>query len=87
MPSQQLYASNVSVNIGEALSARTKDPLWFLARQWQLGEFAAEDAGSPVAVHVTTSTSPVMTPSHTWRFGCGRWRRSSARRPRWPAPC
>jgi len=29
----------------------------------------------------------VMTPSHMRRSGCGRWRRSSARRPRWPAPC
>ena len=34
-----------------------------------------------------TSTSPAMTPSHTSPSGCGRWRRGSARRPRWPAPC
>src|SRR5205823_7214354 len=24
------------------------DPLWMLARQWQLGEFAGDDVGSPV---------------------------------------
>ncbi len=30
------------------LQAHTYDPLWFLARQWQVGEFVGEDAGSPV---------------------------------------
>jgi hypothetical protein len=33
-----------------SLDARIYDPLWLLARQWQVGEFAAQDAGSPVAV-------------------------------------
>ena len=40
---QQLHGSNISANIGEALEARIKDPLWFLARQWQSGEFEAEN--------------------------------------------
>jgi hypothetical protein len=30
------------------LQAQTYDPLWSLARQWQVGEFVGEDAGSPV---------------------------------------
>jgi hypothetical protein len=30
------------------LQAQVRDPLWFLARQWQLGEFAGNDAGSPI---------------------------------------
>ena len=30
------------------LQARIYDPLWLLARQWQLGEFKGEDNGSPV---------------------------------------
>lgn len=29
------------------LAAAVHDPLWMLARQWQLGEFQGEDAGSP----------------------------------------
>lgn len=29
------------------LTAGVHDPLWLLARQWQLGEFHGEDAGSP----------------------------------------
>jgi hypothetical protein len=42
---QQLLGSTLSANIGEPLAARTKDPLWFLARQWQSGEFEAENGG------------------------------------------
>ena len=30
------------------LTACTADALWFLARQWQMGEFQAEDGGSPI---------------------------------------
>jgi len=42
---QQLFGSTLSANIGDSLAARTKDPLWFLARQWQSGEFEAENGG------------------------------------------
>jgi hypothetical protein len=31
-----------------ALHAEVRDALWMLSRQWQLGEFAGDDAGSPV---------------------------------------
>ncbi|WP_318570644.1 lamin tail domain-containing protein [Salinigranum marinum] len=34
--------------LSEALRAPVRDPLWLLGRQWQLGEFAGEDAGTPV---------------------------------------
>ncbi len=40
-----------------ALQARTHDPLWFLARQWQLGEMLGDDAGSPILAAVTTTES------------------------------
>src|SRR5215510_2230709 len=46
-PAQQLTAYNTSANIADALAARIKDPLWFLARQWQTGEFEAENGGRP----------------------------------------
>jgi hypothetical protein len=59
MLSQQLYASNVSVNIGEALEARIKDPLWFLARQWQTGEFEAENGGSLAATYISFREYPL----------------------------
>lgn len=38
--------------------AEVHDPLWLLARQWQLREFAGEDAGSPVWAELTTTCAP-----------------------------
>jgi hypothetical protein len=58
---QQLHAINVSVNIGEELQARVKDPLWFLARQWQSGEFEAENGGRLVLMALTTREHPLST--------------------------
>jgi hypothetical protein len=37
------------------LEARVHDPLWLLTRQWQVGEFAGRDAGSPVMVEVKST--------------------------------
>ncbi|MCC2592078.1 hypothetical protein LKO27_01365 [Tessaracoccus sp. OS52] len=40
-----------------ALRAEVRDPLWMLTKQWQLGEFNGDDAGSPIDVkaHLTTT--------------------------------
>jgi hypothetical protein len=38
-------------------NARLFDPLWQLTRQWQLGEFQGEDAGSPVQARVRASAA------------------------------
>lgn len=35
------------------------DPLWFLARQWQMGEHLAEDAGAPVGVTMAVAHTPI----------------------------
>jgi hypothetical protein len=43
-------------SIRRSLAAEIRDPLWLLARQWQLGEFQGEDAGSPQGVVVETET-------------------------------
>jgi hypothetical protein len=45
-----------SNDFARGLEARTADPLWMLARQWQTGEFQGEDAGSPLEVHIKNST-------------------------------
>jgi hypothetical protein len=37
---------------GRSLRAEIRDPLWMLTRQWQLGEFKGEDAGSAAKVRV-----------------------------------
>lgn len=39
-------------SIADTLAARVRDPLWLLARQWQLGEFRGEDAATPAFVQV-----------------------------------
>ena len=43
----------------EGLAARVADPLWFLARQWQVGEFHGEDASSPILVTATIAHTPL----------------------------
>jgi hypothetical protein len=40
-----------------SVDARVYDPLWLLGRQWQVGEFAGEDAGSPVRAHIQAEHS------------------------------
>ncbi len=54
-----------SLGIAEGLAARIHDPLWLLSRQWQMGEFTAQDAGTPALVNVSGSTFPV----NAWRGG------------------
>lgn len=58
---QQLHAVNTSPNLHEALEARVKDALWFLARQYQTGEFEAESGGRPANVVIKTETFPFQT--------------------------
>ena len=42
-----------------AVRAEVHDPVWFLGRQWQLGEHRGTDAASPGLVHVTVTETPV----------------------------
>jgi hypothetical protein len=44
-------------DIGTSSSARVFDPLWMLTRQWQMGEFQAEDAGTPIHARVRATAS------------------------------
>jgi hypothetical protein len=48
-----------SSSIREALAAQVRDPLWFLTRQWQLGEFRGEDAASPAYLQYRARFSDV----------------------------
>ncbi len=41
------------------LRAAVRDPLWLLARQWQLGEFWGEDVGTPVGVRLRLDCTPL----------------------------
>jgi hypothetical protein len=44
-------------NFSRALRAEIRDALWMVTRQWQMGEYRGDDAGSPVfaKVHVATT--------------------------------
>jgi hypothetical protein len=45
--------------LARSLQAQVRDPLWLLTRQWQVGEFAGEDAGSPVQTTLGISSRAV----------------------------
>jgi hypothetical protein len=45
--------------LDEALAATVADPLFLLARQWQLAEFQGEDGGSPIASRLTVEKAPI----------------------------
>jgi hypothetical protein len=56
---QRLESRSRDNEFDEGLEARTADPLWLLSRQWQLGEFQAEDAGSLVSVEIRSRSEDV----------------------------
>jgi hypothetical protein len=55
----RLEPQSTNADIGTSSSARVFDPLWMLTRQWQMGEFQAEDAGTPVQARVRATTATV----------------------------
>jgi hypothetical protein len=51
------------------LEARVHDPLWMLARQWQLGEFLGTDGGSPVIARFRAEASRLDRFLRGWPAG------------------
>lgn len=60
-PAQQLHGADATTRLDEAMQARVKDPLWFLARQWQVGEFAGSNGGRPASAAITWSSFDLET--------------------------
>lgn len=56
-----------ATSIARPLAAQVRDPLWFLTRQWQFGEFQGEDAASPAYVQLDARFAPVTG----WRAAGG----------------
>jgi hypothetical protein len=54
----RLEPQSVTGDPSFGLAAAVHDPLWLLARQWQFGEFAGEDAGT-FAVRVDADVRPL----------------------------
>lgn len=57
--------------LAEGLAACVADPLWALARQWQVGEFHGEDAASPIVVSAEVAATPItaFAPGDAWTGG------------------
>ena len=53
----RLDPSARDADLRASLAARVADPLWLLARQWQIGEREGEDAGSPVVARLLGETN------------------------------
>ena len=46
-------------DLQQSVRARIYDPLWLLARQWQIGEFQGEDTGTPVLARWRGDSAPI----------------------------
>lgn len=57
----RLLPTPVSIDYERNLRGEINDPLWLLARQWQMGEFKGEDGGSPIFARVESSQLPMQT--------------------------
>ncbi len=55
----RLESGNWGEHMALGLEARLCDPLWLLARQWQMGEFRGINAGSPVRAELELEHSEV----------------------------
>ena len=57
----RLKPSPRDASLQKSLQAQVRDPLWLLARQWQVGEFLGEDTGSPVHATLGAEMQTVTT--------------------------
>jgi hypothetical protein len=48
----------MSEDVASGYAARVHDPLWMLARQWQVGEFHGEDGGTPIVARWRARVAP-----------------------------
>jgi hypothetical protein len=53
----RLEPQSSDADMAASSNARVFDPLWFMTRQWQMGEFQAEDTGSPVQARVRATNA------------------------------
>lgn len=56
----RLEPNPTSDNMNPSLEACVYDPAWMLSKQWQLGEFRGEDAGTPIDVSIEVKAAPLV---------------------------
>lgn len=57
----RLEPSPRDASLQRSLQAQVRDPIWLLARQWQMGEFLGDDSGSPVHATLGAEMQTVTT--------------------------
>jgi hypothetical protein len=57
---QKIEPAPFGDDVTEALRCEVRDGLWLLARQWQLRELEAEDAGTAAGAHLLAHSSPLQ---------------------------
>lgn len=57
---QRLESTHIASDPTRALMARIADPLWFLGRQWQVGELTGHDGGRAITVSATSRHLPLQ---------------------------
>jgi hypothetical protein len=55
----RLESQGEDASMATGVKARLFDPMWLLTRQWQMGEFQAQDAGMPVQARTRSTTAPL----------------------------
>jgi len=58
---RRLEPATKTHSIEEGVQARVKDPLWFLGRQWQMGEFRARNGGNLVRAELSFKSRALDT--------------------------
>lgn len=48
-----------TANFDQALKAEVRDALWMVTRQWQMGEYQGDDAGSPIFTKLQVAMIPL----------------------------
>ena len=56
---RRLEGGTLDPEMTEGLQAAIADPLWLIARQWQVGELTGEDAATPLVVTADIVTRPL----------------------------
>ncbi len=62
----RLIPQPLEASLDSGLSAEMRDPVWTLARQFQMGEFIGSDGGSPAYVDISTRTTDLTVPTNHW---------------------
>ncbi|GIH15136.1 hypothetical protein [Rugosimonospora africana] len=60
-PWDRVEGSSHDDELDSGVEARIADPLWMLARQWQVGELRGDDAGSPAVARLNWTSIPLRS--------------------------